>query len=170
MNTTQKAQIEDLFYFPVMKSIKTHLAKNKETVAVAESVTSGLLQLAFGTIEDASFFYQGGITAYNLGQKYRHLLIEPIHAQECDCISQKVANEMAVNVCELFRSNWGISITGYSTPVKESNDKLFAYFTIVHNNKIQAARKIIPKCKDPFAVQMEYTNIVLQRFRELMPA
>ena len=84
---------------------------------------------------------------------------------ECDCISQKVANEMAVNVCELFRSNWGLSITGYATPVKQANNKLFAYFTIVHNGKILTAKKIIPKCKDPFAVQLEYTSFVLHRLK-----
>ena len=56
MKRTQEVQIENIFPLPVMKSIKTHLQKSKETIAVAESVTSGLLQLAFGTVEDASVF------------------------------------------------------------------------------------------------------------------
>ena len=56
------------------------LKKKKETLAIAESVTAGVLQFALASITDASQFFQGGITAYNLGQKCRHLLVEPIHA------------------------------------------------------------------------------------------
>lgn len=35
-----------------------------ETVAVAESVTSGMLQLAFSQMPNASMFYKGGMTAF----------------------------------------------------------------------------------------------------------
>ena len=63
--------------------IKDHMLSKENTIAVAESVTSGLIQSAFASIEDASRFYRGGITAYNMGQKYRHLFVEPIHALAC---------------------------------------------------------------------------------------
>lgn len=142
--------------------IKNYLIKHKETIAIAESVTSGLLQLASGTIEDASCFYQGGITAYNVGQKYRHLLIEPIHALECNCISQRVADEMALNVCNLFSSNWGLSITGYATPTNETGDKIFAYYSIAHNHKIIVAKKIAYQKTPPLEIQLGYASKVLQ--------
>ena len=90
----------ELFDKSQLKKIHALLVKRKETIAVAESVTSGLLQAAFSQAEDASAFYQGGITAYNLGQKYRHLKVEPIYADNCYCVSQKVSNEMADNVCD----------------------------------------------------------------------
>jgi PncC family amidohydrolase len=158
----KQTQVNTVFSQDLLGPVKNYLVKHKETIAVAESVTSGLLQVALGTIEDASCFYQGGITAYNLGQKYRHLLIEPIHALECNCVSQQVANEMAANVCILFKSNWGLSITGYATPTKETSDKIFAYFSIACNNKIILAKKIIPQNTEPFAVQLEYAQTLLQ--------
>lgn len=164
----QTLSAEKIFPSSMLESIKKFMIGKKETIAVSESVTSGLLQLAFGTIENASMFYQGGITAYNVGQKYRHLLIEPIHALECDCISQKVAEEMALNVCALFKSNWGLSITGYATPVKKSGSKLLAYYSIVHNNEIVEAKEIKPLNKDPFLVQLEYATCVLQQLKKLM--
>jgi len=164
----QDLTTEKIFPAPVIEHIKDYLVNKKETIAVAESVTSGLLQLAFGTVEDASMFYQGGITAYNVGQKYRHLLIEPIHALECDCISQKVAEEMALNVCTLFKSNWGLSITGYATPVKKAGNKLLAYCSIVHNDKVLLSKEIKPVNEDPFLVQIEYATNVFQELKKLM--
>ena len=64
-----------------LNRIKDILIRRNETLAVGESVTSGILQTAFATAMDASKFYQGGITAYNLGQKSRHLHINSIHAE-----------------------------------------------------------------------------------------
>lgn len=166
----KQTMFSNVFPQELLEPVRTYLIENKETIAVAESVTSGLLQLAFGTVEDASFFYQGGITAYNLGQKYRHLLIEPIHAMECNCISQNVAEEMAINVCRLFRSEWGLSITGYATAAGESDDKVFAYCGIAHNEKIIFSKKLIPKHKEPLEVQVEYAQRVLQHLGKYMHA
>jgi nicotinamide-nucleotide amidase len=163
MKQIETLGIEDLFSPETIEAIKEYLINQKETIAVAESVTTGLLQLALGTTEKVSFYYQGGITAYNLGQKYRHLLIEPIHAQQCDCISQGVAGDMALQVCKLFKSNWGLSVTGYATPVEQSGNKLYAYISVAYNGEILLSEKITPKQTQPFAVQLEYANSLLQQ-------
>ena len=146
-----------------LKKIHASLVKRKETIAVAESVTSGLLQAAFSQSEEASAFYHGGITVYNLGQKYKHLKVEPIYAENCFCVSQKVSNEMAINVCDLFSSHWGIGITGFCTPVPESENKLFAYLSIAYQKKIIFKQKIVPEVTDPFAVQLFYTQTTLDK-------
>ena len=117
---------------------------------------------------DAEKFYQGGITAYNIGQKVRHLKVEPIHAMECNCVSLKVSAEMAENVCNLFNSDWGIGITGYASPVPESENKVFAYFAIVYNGKIVVAKNIKPKKAIPIIVQVLYANEVLQELNNYL--
>lgn len=159
---------DKLFNTDVIDDVKKYLVEHNESIAVAESVTSGLLQTAFGSTPDATNFYQGGITAYNVGQKYRHLLIEPIHALSCNCISQKVANEMALNVCTLFKSNVGVAVTGYASAVEESGNKLFAYYTIVYNKRILVAEKVEPRAKEPFCVQLEYVNVVLEKIKDVL--
>src|SRR5690348_6264721 len=97
------------------------LQKEGATVAVAESVTSGNLQAIFSLAKNATLFFQGGMTAYNIGQKCRHLMVEPTHAIECNCVSQKVSEQMAAEICHLFTSDYGIGITGYASPVPEKN-------------------------------------------------
>jgi nicotinamide-nucleotide amidase len=62
---------------PIIQSIGNILIERQQTVAVAESVTSGHIQSTLSTAADAARFFQGGITTYNLGQKSRHLHVEP---------------------------------------------------------------------------------------------
>jgi PncC family amidohydrolase len=146
------------------KIIHDQLVNKEETVAVAESVTSGLLQWALASIDDATQFYQGGITVYNIAQKYRHLHIEPIHAMSCNCVSSKISEQMALQVCELFLSQWGIAVTGYAVPVPESGNKIFAFYAIAHKNKIIRSLQIHPTVTNPEEVQQFYAKQIIDAF------
>lgn len=148
----------------ILESIGPVLIARKQTVSVAESVTSGFLQAAISGIPDASQFYQGGITAYNVAQKYRHLMVEPIHAMATNCVSEQVASEMAANVCDQFNSDWGLAVTGYASPVPESGNELFAYYAISFREKIMDKGRITPPGKDSLETQLFYVNEVLRRW------
>lgn len=130
-------------------------------MAVAESVTAGLLKIFFCGFKDGQKFFQGGITTYNIGQKYMHLQVEPIHAKDCNCVSEKVAEQMAMNVCGLFNSDWGIGITGYATAVKESGNKLYCFYAIAFNKSVIREGKIEVENMLPVAVQKKYVSGVI---------
>ncbi|MEO5601480.1 MAG: nicotinamide-nucleotide amidohydrolase family protein [Cyclobacteriaceae bacterium] len=108
-----------MYNIKALEILKNYLVTRNQTISVAESVTSGHLQAALSLANQATAFFHGGITAYNLGQKARHLSVNPIHALGCNCVSEKVAEEMAINVRRLFSSDWSIGITGYAAPVPE---------------------------------------------------
>ena len=156
----------ELFDAKKLEKIHKALVKRNQTIAVAESVTCGLLQLTLGQAEFASEFYQGGITVYNIGQKYKHLQVEPIHAEAHNCVSEKVTAEMALHVCGLFNSDWGIGVTGYATPVPESGNKIFAFYSIAYNKKIVAKGKLSPKKEPPFNLQLNYTKAIIDRLQK----
>ena len=163
-STDKKALDKSLFDQKLIGPVKDWMLAHSETIAAAESVTSGLLQLALSSGEKAMDFYQGGITTYNLGQKSRHLLVEPIHALSCNCVSEQVSSEMALNVCRLFTSDWGIGITGFASPVPESGNKLFAYYAISRREEIILSKKIAPAKDDPFVIQVLYVTDLLKEF------
>ncbi len=123
--------------------------KRKQTIAVAESVTSGLLQFALSCIPEAARFFQGGITAYNVVQKFKHLHVEPLHALSVNGVSPNVAKEMALHVCEVYSSDWGIAVTGYASPVPESAYKVFAFFVIACQGQIKLSGRIKPQKLGP---------------------
>ena len=156
-----------LFNLDQINNIKSKLVTKSETVAVAESVTAGLLQSALSSADGALEYFQGGMTTYNLGQKARHLLVEPIHAESCNCVSEKVAQQMATHVTRVFQSDWGLAITGYASPSPESGNKLFAYFAIVKNDRVLVSG-ILNSTADSFnKVQLEYVNNVIEELSKL---
>jgi len=163
-------QPEELIESSIVNEIKEVLVERGESIAVGESVTSGLLQAALSQAVEAMKFYQGGITAYNLGQKYRHLNIDPIHATSCNCVSGKVARGMALNCCQLFNSDWGIGITGYASAVPEADNKVFAHYAIAHKGEVVIDEKITPPEDVPLNVQIYYVKEILGKLRDHLRA
>lgn len=100
--------------------IENNLIKNGLKIATAESITSGMVQSAFGKITGASSVFAGGSTAYNINSKVKLFNIDYHHAVKCNCVSRKVAFQMAKGVLPLFSANCGISTTGYAEPNKEN--------------------------------------------------
>ncbi len=152
----------------IIESIKELLIAKHQTIAVAESVTAGHMQAALASAENASKFFQGGITAYNLGQKARHLHVEPVHAESCNSVSDQVASQMAINITKMFTSDWGIGITGYAAPVPEcSVDEPFAYYAIAFKDNLLRVERITTRQDDPTSVQTFFVNAVLTNFNSL---
>lgn len=122
------------------EKFKKLMIRQKFTIAVAESLTSGNIQASIGSISGASDFFEGGITAYNLERKVSLLGINRIHAQSVNCVSARVANEMAQGICEKFDSVIGIATTGYAeTPTfKAEFEGSHAYFAIWNNSLTSA--------------------------------
>lgn len=149
-----------------LENMANEIGKNlldyKETVSVAESVSAGLLQLTFSQAKDASDFFEGGITAYTLKQKVIHLNVDESEAVKFDCVSADISKTMALNVSKIFQTHWSIGVTGYATPVTESKQKLFAFFSIVYNGKVLCTEKLDlhPRTK-PLNAQLYYIELIL---------
>ncbi len=111
--------------------LKDMMRSRALTLAVAESLTTGRVQAAIGAVSGASEYFLGGITAYTVDQKVRHLKVNREHAIEVNAVSGRVAEEMARGVAELFGSDYSISTTGYadSTP-GDAGPAPFAYVAI----------------------------------------
>ena len=152
-----------MFYKKDIQQLADLLLKTHQTIAVAESVTAGLLQNAIASAERASEFFEGGITAYNITQKYVHFHVNLEHAISCNCVSEQVATEMALGVHKTFKSDWGIGITGYASPIPGHDMKeLFACFAIANHENIVLAKTITCPVKEPLKVQQKYVNQVIK--------
>ena len=148
----------------LVNTIKAILTSRHQTVSVAESVTAGHLQAALSSALEASQFFQGGITAYNLGQKSRHLHVEPIEAEKNDSVSEQVVRTMGIAVANMFTSDYGLAITGYASKMPEKGlIDLYAYYAIIFQNRVVVCEKIITN-KERVEAQVDYTGQVLQKF------
>jgi PncC family amidohydrolase len=111
-----------------MLELKKILTDNNLKISVAESCTGGNLQAALTTFSGSSEYFEGGITCYTIDQKVKHLGVNRKVAESVDCVSQEVADQMALGCSKLFETQISISTTGYIT------DKL--YYSICINNTI----------------------------------
>lgn len=147
-----------------INSIKDILVKSEASIAVAESVTAGHLQAAFSLGIDASKYFQGGITAYNLGQKARHLHIDPVLAGKVNCVAEKIAHTMAIEVSKMFLSDYGVGITGYASIVPECEEEgLFAFFSLAYKQKVVLTKRLTSVENHPHQVQINYTKQVIEQ-------
>lgn len=86
------------------------------SLAVAESCTGGLLGAAIVAVPGASAFFRGGVIAYTLDAKVQLLGVDRDHAASVDCVSPRVAREMARGARALFDADVGVSTTGFAAP------------------------------------------------------
>ena len=96
------------------EDLKSMFDKAGITLAVAESASVGHLAALIASEKGASTFFQGGVVAYSLRQKVALLGVNEEHAASCDCVSERVACEMATGVRKLCGTTVGLSVTGYA--------------------------------------------------------
>jgi nicotinamide-nucleotide amidase len=112
------------------------LTKPRLTLAVAESLTCGHVQALIGVISGASNFFVGGLTAYSLDQKVRHLGVDRKTARRVNCVSADVAEQMARGATALFGSDLAVATTGYAEPSKaEGVGDPLAWWALAHRRR-----------------------------------
>jgi len=152
-----------------IEAVRQQLIGSQRTIAAAESVTAGLLQGAFSQARDARLFFQGGITAYNVGQKCRHLGVEPIHAEEHNGVSDRIAQQMAAGVTASFRSDLGIGVVGYAAPVPEKKiEEPYAFYAVCGDGQMLETARIEGYDAQPLELQLYYVTEILKALRRLL--
>ena len=132
----------------ILDTMSGLLIQRHETIAVAESVTSGGIMAQLSLAKNATDFFQGGLVAYNLGQKTRQLHVDPIEAEHTNCVSDRIVQTMALNVAVQFCATWGIAVTGYAAPVPLLKIKeCFALYCFVYKGEIICTKRIDTKMK-----------------------
>lgn len=144
------------------------LAKPKRTLAVAESLTCGHVQALIGAVPGASEYFVGGLTAYTLEQKVRLLGVNRAHARRVDCVSPRVAVEMACGACELFNADLAVATTGYAQANRVAGVKApMAWWAICHRQRggqiaVVSGQIVLPATTSRVAAQEKISREVLR--------
>lgn len=92
------------------------------TVATAESCTGGLLVSRLTDVAGSSAYVKGGVVAYCNEIKRDVLHVKAETLKEFGAVSRQTAEQMAMNVRNIFGANIGLSTTGVAGPLP-SEDK-----------------------------------------------
>jgi PncC family amidohydrolase len=92
------------------------LMARRQTLAVAESSTGGLISAALLAVPGASAFYLGGGVVYTPRARHRLLDLKREDVRGLKSASEPYAALLAETVRRRFSASWGIAETGASGP------------------------------------------------------
>jgi nicotinamide-nucleotide amidase len=100
----------------IAEKIAAKLIERKQTIAVAESSTGGLISAALLSVPGASAYFLGGAVVYT--RDARRLLMDiPDEAMKgIRSASEPYAKLLAGQVRQRFATDWGLSETGATGP------------------------------------------------------
>lgn len=99
------------------------LRERGQTLAIAESCTSGMLGARLTDVSGSSAWFLGGVMCYSNESKVRDLNVEESSLMRHGAVSKEVAAQLASGVRERFGSTYGIGITGVAGPGGGSPEK-----------------------------------------------
>lgn len=100
-----------------LASVVGNLLKEKQqTLSVAESCTGGGIGQLLTSNPGSSVYFMGGVISYANELKTSILNVNAQDLAEFGAVSTTVAEQMAINVKKLLKTDWGISVTGIAGP------------------------------------------------------
>ncbi len=100
----------------VTSEIIEALRTSHQTLALAESLTGGMLGGAITSVAGSSDVFIGGIVAYDARMKSEFLAVAPELIAAHGVVSREVALAMAEGAQRRLGSDWAISTTGVAGP------------------------------------------------------
>jgi nicotinamide-nucleotide amidase len=102
-----------------------------ETLAVAESLTGGLVAAELTAVPGASKAFRGSVTAYATELKREVLGVDGALLAERGAVDPQVAAAMAAGVRKILGADWGIATTGVAGPDPQDGQPVGTVFVAV---------------------------------------
>ncbi|MGQ5640382.1 MULTISPECIES: CinA family protein [unclassified Streptomyces] len=102
-----------------------------ETLAVAESLTGGLVAAEITSVPGASKVFRGSVTAYATELKHELLGVDATLLAQRGAVDPQVAGQMATGVRKALGADWGIATTGVAGPEPQDGRPVGAVFVAV---------------------------------------
>ncbi|MEV8335094.1 nicotinamide-nucleotide amidohydrolase family protein [Streptomyces niveus] len=107
------------------------LVRQGTTLAVAESLTGGLVAAELTSVSGASRALRGGVTAYATDVKRDVLGVDGTLLAERGAVDPEVARQMAVGVRGVLAAGWGIATTGVAGPEPQDGQPVGTVYVAV---------------------------------------
>ncbi|MDQ1722273.1 MAG: nicotinamide-nucleotide amidase [Pseudonocardiales bacterium] len=114
-----------------LEQLHRMLGEQQQTVAVAESVTGGLLAAALTSTAGSSATFRGGLVVYATDLKTRLAGVPESLLAEHGPIAPQVALELARGVRSRLSASWGVGVTGVAGPQPQDSKAVGTVFLSV---------------------------------------
>ncbi|WP_127468063.1 CinA family protein [Streptomyces sp. B27] len=107
------------------------LVERGETLAVAESLTGGLVAADLTSVPGASRSFRGSLTAYATALKGEILGVDGTLLAARGAVDPEVARQMAAGVRRALGADWGIATTGVAGPEPQDGQAVGTVYVAV---------------------------------------
>jgi nicotinamide-nucleotide amidase len=107
------------------------LQRRHQTVAVAESLTGGMLAAALTATAGASLTFRGGLVVYATDLKATLAGVDERLLQARGAVDPAVAEALARGARERLEATWGIGVTGVAGPDAQDGQPVGTVFVAV---------------------------------------
>jgi nicotinamide-nucleotide amidase len=108
---------------PLEKAILLLMAKNKQTLSLAESCSGGYIAHLFTSLPGASSVFMGGAVSYSYEMKEQMLGVSHNTLWETGAVSEETVREMVEGALRNFGTDYAIAVTGIAGPDGGTPDK-----------------------------------------------
>ncbi|MCW7946195.1 damage-inducible protein CinA [Streptomyces hygroscopicus] len=116
---------------PLATEVVRLLTVRGETLAVAESLTGGLVAAEITAAPGASKVFRGSVTAYATDLKRDVLRVDGTLLAARGAVDPQVAAQMAVGVRKALGADWGLATTGVAGPEPQDGQPVGTVFVAV---------------------------------------
>ena len=122
--------------------LAVQLKKRSLTLAVAESITGGLIADRITDVPGSSAYFLGSVITYSNKSKIDQLQVAPETLTKYGAVSEQTVKEMVSGIQKLFQSNCAIASTGIAGPTGATETKPvgLCYLAAACNDKIIARK------------------------------
>ncbi|MBL7886892.1 MAG: competence/damage-inducible protein A [Flavobacterium sp.] len=98
------------------------LAQHNKTISTAESCTGGKIAQTLTSVSGSSAYFKGSIVSYATETKINVLGVNAATIENYSVVSAEVAQEMALHIQKLMKTDYAIATTGNAGPTKGDAD------------------------------------------------
>ncbi|MGE5828833.1 MAG: CinA family protein [Micromonosporaceae bacterium] len=121
------------------------LAQRRETLAVAESLTGGLLCASIVDVPGASRVFRGGLVAYATDLKAALAGVPAQLLRERGAVDPDVAAALAAGARDRCGADWGLGITGVAGPEPQDGRPVGTVFiAVIGPGGTQVCEHVLP--------------------------
>ena len=127
------------------EAVLTGLESRGQTLAVAESMTGGLLSARLTAIPGASRSFLGGATVYSPAAKTALLGLPASLLADQGTVSEATTHALAVATRQALGATWGLAVTGNAGPATEGTEPVgTVYISVDGPRGVSTIRRNIP--------------------------
>ena len=156
--------------FSLSSAVAERLGAGRQTVAVAESCTGGMLGAAFTDVPGSSAYFRGGVIAYADDVKRRQLGVPAALLEAHGAVSAQAAAAMATGVRALLQADIGLSVTGVAGPAEEEHKPAGLTFIGLADGAAEATTRSYRWQGDRWSNRRQSVRAALQLLLDRLPA